>query len=153
MHEVAQGPSEQQGPSRATKPHRSRRQQVALLAGCTYGNLRHEPFNKYFKDVMSFPPSGILPTHNSLLSSQLDQYNGYNVECDFRSIARFEKVGFLVKPENFPVLFQRLGCSFYCKDHAHFHIFIGTSKCDSFHPTFAISYLSFFQAFRFFCWQ
>ena len=53
----------------------------------------------------------------------------------------------------FSVLFQRLGCSFYCKDLIHFHIFIRISKCDSFHPTFAIYYLSFFQAFRFFCWQ
>ena len=33
----------------------------------------------------------------------------------------------------FRFLFNHLGCSFYCKDHFHFHVFICGSKYDSFH--------------------
>ena len=33
----------------------------------------------------------------------------------------------------FRFLFNHLGCSFYCKDHFHFHIFTCGSKYDSFH--------------------
>ena len=44
------------------------------------------------------------------------------------------RVWFLAKLKIFfRFLFNHLGCSFYCKDHFYFHIFICGSKYDSFH--------------------
>ena len=41
-----------------------------------------------------------------------------------------------VEPEIFLGSFSTMytvGCSFYCEDHVHFHLFIHNSKYDSFH--------------------
>ena len=43
------------------------------------------------------------------------------------------RVWLLNKPDFFRFFFNCLGCSFFCEDHAQFHIFIRNSRYDLFH--------------------
>ena len=76
---------------------------------------------------MSFPPSGIL---RGMACSPVGLISLKDREL--RPVIDKVRDRFPVKPEFFRFLINRLGCLCNCQDHFHFHIFIRSSKYESF---------------------